>query len=122
ESDGSINSVQNGILLSIEIHTFFDNYRVAINPYDNYKIVSPGPEPLFYNLPTYLNPRLRQNICWPPDKLLRWHFHQAVLTNMKGAGEPCFETHFPPGSDMIGAIMSGPKAVARMEFELYGRL
>ena len=40
---------------------------------------------------------------------------------MKGAGEPCFETDFPPGSDMIGEIMSGPKAAARMEFELFGR-
>lgn len=64
---------------------------------------------------------LRQNRGWPPDKLLRWHFRQAVLTNMKGAGEPCFETDFPPGSDMIGEIMSGPKAAARMEFELFGR-
>jgi len=31
ESDGSINSVQNGILLSDEMHSFFDNYFVAIN-------------------------------------------------------------------------------------------
>jgi len=33
ESDGSINSVQNGILLNRTMHIFFDNYLVAINPY-----------------------------------------------------------------------------------------
>ncbi|KAG0133746.1 hypothetical protein HOY82DRAFT_584336 [Tuber indicum] len=121
-SDGSINSVQNGICLSSDMHCFFDNYLVAINPNDNYKIVSFGPEPLFFNLPTRLDPLLRENIGWPPDELLRWHFEQAVLTNMKGVGEPCFETDFPPGSDMVGEIMSGPKAAARMEFELFSRL
>ena len=41
---------------------------------------------------------------------------------MKGAGEPCFETDFPPGSDMMGDIRNGPKAAERMEFELFGRL
>jgi hypothetical protein len=41
---------------------------------------------------------------------------------MKGAGEPVFEHDFPPGSDMVGSILSGPKAAARMEFELFNRL
>ncbi|KAG0124741.1 hypothetical protein HOY82DRAFT_633685 [Tuber indicum] len=125
ESDGSINSVQNGICLSSDMHGFFDNYLVAINPNlwkDNYKIVCFGPQALFYNLPTRLDPLLRESIGWPPDELLRWHFCQAVLTNMKGAGEPYLETDFPPGSDMIGEIMSGLKATARMEFELFSRL
>jgi len=40
---------------------------------------------------------------------------------MKGAGEPFFETDFPSGSDIMGQIMSGPKAEERMEFELFGR-
>ncbi|KAG0133747.1 hypothetical protein HOY82DRAFT_584337 [Tuber indicum] len=108
ESDGSINSVQNGICLSSDMHCFFDNYLVAIDPNENYKIVCFRPQPLFYNLPTRLDPLLHENIGWPPDELLRWHFEQA--------------TDFPPGSDMIGEIMSGPKATARMEFELFGRL
>lgn len=51
-----------------------------------------------------------------------WRFRQAVLTNMKGAGEPLFECDFSPGSDMVGEIMSGPKAAERMEFELFSRL
>ena len=41
---------------------------------------------------------------------------------MRGAGEPAFECDFPPGSDMVGEIMSGPRAGERMEFELFSRL
>jgi hypothetical protein len=41
---------------------------------------------------------------------------------MRGAGEPVFEHDFPPGSDMMGDILRGPRAVERMEFELFGRL
>ena len=89
---------------------------------DEYKIVSFGPEPIYHKVRTHVDWQLRQNIGWPPDELLHWHFRQAVLTNMKGAGEPCFENDFPAGSDMMGEIMSGPKAAERMEFELFGRL
>ena len=28
----------------------------------------------------------------PPDELLRWHFRQAVLANVKGTGEPWLDT------------------------------
>jgi hypothetical protein len=41
---------------------------------------------------------------------------------MRGAGEPMFEHDFPPGSDMVSAILMCPKAAERMEFELFGRL
>lgn len=58
----------------------------------------------------------------PIDPLLRWHFRQAVLANMRGAGEPVFEHDFPPGSDIAGDILRGPKAAERMQFELFGRL
>jgi hypothetical protein len=40
---------------------------------------------------------------------------------MRGVGEPVFEIDFPPGSDMMREIMSGPKAGERMEFELFSR-
>jgi hypothetical protein len=49
----------------------------------------------------------------PDDQLLCWHFWQAVLTNMKGTGEPVFEQDFPPGSDIVGSILKGPKAASR---------
>lgn len=58
----------------------------------------------------------------PADELLRWHFRQAVLANMKAAAEPIFEHDFPPGSDMLENIRTGPKAAERMEAELFGRL
>jgi hypothetical protein len=42
--------------------------------------------------------------------------------NMKGAGEPTFEHDVPPGSDIVGSILKGPKAAERMEFELFNRM
>jgi hypothetical protein len=65
----------------------------------------------------YLDPQFIAHPDRPPNKLFRWHFRQAVLANMKGAGEPNFEHDFPPGSDMLGDIRDGPKAAERMEFE-----
>ncbi|KAK9428328.1 hypothetical protein V1505DRAFT_377388, partial [Lipomyces doorenjongii] len=56
------------------------------------------------------------------ELLIRGDFRQAVLANMRGAGEPVFETDFPPGSDMMGEIISGPEAAKRMEAELFARL
>lgn len=58
----------------------------------------------------------------PVDQLLRWHFRQSVLANMRGAGEPIFECDFPKGSDLMSEIVSGPLPAERMEFELFGRL
>jgi hypothetical protein len=69
-----------------------------------------------------LDQRLLSHRQRPIDEFLRWHFRQAVLTNMKGAGGPIFEHDFPPGSDMMGQILRSPRAADRMEFELFGRL
>ena len=63
-----------------------------------------------------------ENPLRPPDQLLRWHFRQAILTNMKGAGEPTFEHDFPLGSDIMEDIRNGPKAAERMEYEIFSRL
>ena len=41
---------------------------------------------------------------------------------MRGAGEPIFEHDFPPGSDIVGDILRGPRPAERMEFELFTRL
>ena len=40
---------------------------------------------------------------------------------MRDAGEPIFETDFPPGSDALDEMRRGPKAAERMEFELFSR-
>ena len=39
----------------------------------------------------------------------------------EGTGEPTLDIDFPPGSDIMGEIMEGPKAAERMEFELLNR-
>ncbi len=69
-----------------------------------------------------LDNSLLQNPQCSLDELFRWHFRQAVLTNMRGAGEPVFEHDFPPNSDVMGQISTGPNAAERMEFELFDRL
>ena len=71
---------------------------------------------------THLDRELLDDERRPPDEFLRWHFEQAVLCNVRGAGEPHFELDFPPGSDMMGEILAAPKAAERMEFELFTRL
>ncbi|KAI9779963.1 MAG: hypothetical protein M1839_007119 [Geoglossum umbratile] len=118
---GSINSVQNGVLLRDDIHSLFDSYLISINPDDGYKIVCFQPDGK--NIAgKHLDQQFLEDPCRPVDQLLRWHFRQAVLANMKGAGEPVFECDFPPGSDMVGEILSGPRAGEVMEFELFSRL
>ncbi|KAG0123251.1 hypothetical protein HOY82DRAFT_575160 [Tuber indicum] len=122
DSDGSINSVQNGLTLAGDMHHYFASYDIAINPDDNYKIVSFTPELSDYGVAGHhLSQTFIDNPLRPLDELLRWHFQQAVLVNMKGAGEPCFETEFPPGSDIMCEIMRGSNASERMQFELFSR-
>ncbi|KAI9858594.1 MAG: hypothetical protein M1813_007399 [Trichoglossum hirsutum] len=118
---GNINSIQNGMLLRDDIHTLFDGYDISINPNDNYKIVC------FRRngkgiAGKHLDQRFLEDSSRPVDQLLHWHFRQAVFANMRGVGEPIFECDFLPGSDIMGEIMSGPKAAELMEFELFNRL
>ncbi|KAK0105453.1 hypothetical protein ONS96_004840 [Cadophora gregata f. sp. sojae] len=118
---GSINSVQNGLLLRSNMHDLFDSYEFSINPDDSYKIVHFSFD---YDgiAGKHLDQRFLDDPQRPPDELFRWHFRQAVLANMRGAGEPRFEHDFPPRSDIVGSILEGPKAAERMEFELFNRL
>lgn len=90
---------------------------------NGYKIVSFDPNAI------ELDGNVLQEVCRDPtnensvrDMLLWWHFQQAVLANMRGAGEPVFEDDFPPGNDMMGEIREGSKPAERMEFELATRL
>ncbi|KAK9243184.1 HNH endonuclease-domain-containing protein [Lipomyces tetrasporus] len=123
KSDTRINSCQNGLLMQSNIHQNFDSFSFSINPDDGYKITC------FNSDPFRIDGRILDPICRQSnseegarDELLRWHFRQAVLANMRGAGEPIFEMDFPPGSDMVGEILSGPDAAKRMEAEISSRL
>ncbi|KAK9320192.1 HNH endonuclease-domain-containing protein [Lipomyces orientalis] len=121
--DTGINSSQNGLLMLSNIHQKFDGFDFSINPDDGYKITCFDSDSFRIDGRT-LDPICRDhnNAIGVRDELLRWHFRQAVLANMRGAGEPSFEMDFPPGSDMMGEILSGPKAAERMEAELFSRL
>jgi hypothetical protein len=90
---------------------FQDNYKVVFFVEDVTNIAGRHLDQRFLNDPDR-----------PVIQLLHWHFRQAVLANMRGAGEPVFEHDFPPGSDMVGEILDGPMAAKRMEFELFARL
>ncbi|CUS12263.1 unnamed protein product, partial [Tuber aestivum] len=105
------------------MHQKFDQYLVSVNPDDNYKIVVFDPDI------RVLDGRILDPMCRNPadphrvsDQLLRWHFRQSVLANMRGEGEPIFEHDFPPGTDMVGEILSGPYGQERFELEIAARL
>ncbi|WEW59145.1 hypothetical protein PRK78_004614 [Emydomyces testavorans] len=118
-----VNSPQNGLLLSPTIHRLWDDYSIAVNPYDGYRVQAFRPNAWEYHN-NVLHPVCRQpgHLHQVIDALLRWHFEQAVLCNMRGAGEVSFEFDFPPGTDMMGEIRQGPLAVQRMEAQLFSRL
>ncbi|KAK9243267.1 HNH endonuclease-domain-containing protein [Lipomyces tetrasporus] len=122
EDDTGINSCQNGLLMLSTLHEKFDNFSFSINPDDSYRIVT-FTDDIFNVGGRRLDPvcRDRNGERSVRDELLRWHFRQAGLVNMR-VGEPIFETDFPSGSDMVGETLSGPEAVKRMEAELFSRL
>ena len=76
-----------------------------------------------------LDGKMLSSICRIPtdphhvcDELLRWHFRQAILANMKGAGAPVIEHDFPPGTDMLGELHGEPHGKQQLELELFSRL
>ncbi|PUU84228.1 hypothetical protein B9Z19DRAFT_1098221 [Tuber borchii] len=96
----SIDSPQNGILLRSDIRSHFENYTFSINPDDNYKIVF-FDEDIYGIAGTHIS-NLKAFLADPQrplDQLLRWHYKQAVLANVRGQGEPFFDCDFPPDPD-----------------------
>lgn len=88
-----------------------DNHKIVVFDSDSFNISRTHPDQAFIQNPTR-----------PVDQVLRWHFRQAVLTNMRAAGEPVWETDFTFGSDSISTIADGPNPKQRMEHELFSRL
>ncbi|KAK9242803.1 hypothetical protein V1506DRAFT_570678 [Lipomyces tetrasporus] len=101
--DNGINSCQNGLLMQSTVHQMFDGLDFSINPDDNYKITCFGRDD------------------WLDGRILQIRGNE-VVANMRGAGEPNFEMDFPPGTDMMGEIFSGPEAMKRIVAELFSRL
>lgn len=90
---------------------FQDNYKVVFFDEDGSNLAG-----------RHLDQEFLKDPARPVIQLLRWHFRQAVLANMRGVGEPIFEHDFPPGSDILGDIRGGPLGPQRMESELFGRM
>ena len=118
-----INSAQNGFLLNTTAQQLFDQYLISINPDDNYKVVVFGNDIFGYDGkildPVCRNPADPHSLS---NQVLRWHFRQSVLANIRGVGEPIFEHDFPPGTDMVGEILAGPSGKERFELEIAARL
>ena len=118
-----IESCQNGFLLDLAIGTKFDLYHIPVNPDDNYKIVA-------FDLDIRgLDGRILDPVCRNPgdphcvsDQLLRWHFRQSILANVRAAREPIFEHDFPQGHDIAGEILAGPYGQERFNLEITSRL
>ncbi|CUS10099.1 unnamed protein product, partial [Tuber aestivum] len=98
-------------------------YLITVNRDNNYKIV------VFDMDIRGLDGRILDPVCRNPDdphcvsdKLLRWHFHQSILANVRGTGHPICEHDFPPGHDMVGEIRDGPYGQERFELEIASRL
>ncbi|KAN0073409.1 hypothetical protein V8E54_008629 [Elaphomyces granulatus] len=99
-----INSIQNGLLLSNEIHDAFDQYLFSINPDDGYKITSFCPDN------SGIDGKTLDPVCRDPG-------------NPDGCvGEPIFEADFPPGTDMMETLRNEPCGKERFEMELEKRL
>ncbi|KAI5310562.1 hypothetical protein KEM55_005318 [Ascosphaera atra] len=122
DSIAQINSPQNGILLTSNLRRWFDQYLFSINPDDNYKVT-------VFCTDFKIDGLTLQEVCRKnndpnrvSDAILRWHFRQAVLANMRGVGEPTFETDFPPGSDKMSSLRHGPYGKERLEKALEMRM
>ncbi|KAG9028550.1 hypothetical protein FRB95_006369 [Tulasnella sp. JGI-2019a] len=125
----SINSVQNGLLLDPATHYGFDSYQFGVNPDDNYKMT----EFAFRGgrldgRSLYINQNVDAKYRPSPD-LLREHFRQCVLANVKGNGRPA-EDFFDPEEDhdlnntAVWTYRSGgdPDQPSRLELEVRSRL
>ncbi|PUU84241.1 hypothetical protein B9Z19DRAFT_1112001 [Tuber borchii] len=89
----SIDSPQNGILLKSDIQAHFENYV------DNYKIVFFQDHVDDYGIAGTHLPNLETLLADPQrplDQLLRWHYRQAVLANVRRQGVPFLDCEFPP--------------------------
>ena len=133
-----LSSAQNGLLLGTHIRQLWDQCVVSVNPdvsrlplfqrqnlnrhQDNYKVV-------VFGLDMHgLDGRTLGPACRDPsdphrvsDALLRWHYRQCVLANVRGEGEPIFDG-ISPGADAIQEMEDGPYAKERFEMEMSARL
>lgn len=138
-----INSVQNGLLMSNNLYSCFDNNMFSINPdVCISKLTLPFHLGLYYSCKLTLSRtgikivsfaqdlwgvdgRVLDPVCRDPrdphcvsDELLRWHFRQSVFANVRGAGEPVFEEDYPLETEKMETLPNEPYGEGRLELEL----
>ncbi|KIM78629.1 hypothetical protein PILCRDRAFT_824264 [Piloderma croceum F 1598] len=120
-----IDSIQNVILLRGDLHNAWVNYKFAVDPDAGYVTIPfvGGYKDIagkILKLDHIADPNLR-----PLDELLRDHFRQGVLKNMKGAGEPTWDYEIALGGgrmDLSSNLWDGKEGQAHFEFEMVHRL
>lgn len=121
-----IDSIQNVLLLRSDLRDAWDSYEFGVNPDRGY-VVTPfvaGYDDIagkVLKLDHIQDPDLR-----PLDDLLRDHFLQGVLKNMKGGGEPTWDHEDALGGGGMDLsrqdIWGGTTGRQHLEFELAHRL
>ncbi|KAN0069237.1 hypothetical protein V8E54_012866 [Elaphomyces granulatus] len=121
--DTGIHSVQNGLLLTSGAHLAFDKFLIAINPDNDYKVVSFIRRPQWDGVKMYQNQDVPAKYQ-PCRALLKHHFRMALLCNMKGrAGYPVWDDDIPSsGCDQIQEISDSEQGQLRLELMLAERL
>jgi hypothetical protein len=134
-------SAQNGLLLRSDMHTRFDLFRWSINPDVSNtfshirlsgadKIVKAGYMVVVFTVDvqeiggTIISDSTRVDVTANSrvsDDALRWHYHQAILSHLKGAGQKSWDLDYAGGDDM-GMIMEEEDANEMMELEFANRL
>lgn len=118
-----INSPKNGFLLNKVVHRMFDQYLLSVNPDDGFKVVVFGTDDDGYD------GRVLDPICRDPadpkcvsTQLLRWHFRQSVLANIRGAGEKAVDDDFERDTDRLRERVGPQYTQTELRFEVAARL
>ncbi|GJJ07143.1 hypothetical protein Clacol_001343 [Clathrus columnatus] len=126
QGPNSINSIQNGLLLRSDIHDLFDAYDFGINVDDGYRIHDFTDDGELDGLMLWINENVERKYR-PSHQLLREHFRQCVLANVKGAGKRREDWIDPEENDDLSNFeiwgrRVGDQQPSRLELEIRSRL
>ncbi|TDL20955.1 hypothetical protein BD410DRAFT_790307 [Rickenella mellea] len=126
QGPNSINSVQNGLLLRSDHHAGFNAYDFAINPDDGYRIFDFFQVGDLHGQVLWINENVPPKYR-PSPHLLREHFKQCVLINVKGAGRRTEDWIDPEDEHDLSDFAQWGQSIqkdgpSRLELELRARL
>ncbi|KAL2783515.1 hypothetical protein BJX66DRAFT_344859 [Aspergillus keveii] len=81
-------SPQNGLLLDVAVRTGWDMFRLTVDPDDGYRSMTFCKDQMHHGGQT-LHPRATDEtrLDRVSGECLRWHFHQSILTVVRGLGD-----------------------------------